>query len=282
MRDHLAMDAYLTLHVLQHGSPTTCRGVGHICRHFVPEEAVHAADYVRFTFPSPVCSLQKVLRRLGRTCAKACIQTIHGAQHRSKLTISIYLLSLRFVNCEESTVPACFTSQVADESIRAISTMQRLDLLSRKHLHVSLRAVQAKTPCPRPGRRAYRAVRSEVASQDLDDGRLYDNQPQNGHVESRAPLARSRSINPRISGTLPITSYHGLLSSKGKARNPGGLNTVLESYSEQPADDRIPLHGGLPHPDAFPFSELTVKLKSGTTLTIDNQDMVKALACSAS
>ena len=49
---------------------------------------------------------------------------------------------------------------------------------------------------------------------------------------------------------------------------------MLESYSEQPVDDRIPLHGGLPHPDAFPFSELTIKMKSGPTLTIDNQDLV--------
>jgi len=48
---------------------------------------------------------------------------------------------------------------------------------------------------------------------------------------------------------------------------------VLESYSEQPADERIPLHGGLPHPDAFPISQLSVKLKSGASLTIDKVDL---------
>ena len=73
---------------------------------------------------------------------------------------------------------------------------------------------------------------------------------------------------------LPTTNYSALLSSAGKARSPGGLTTVLESYNEQPEHDRIPLHGGLPHPSAFPFAQLTVKLTSGSTLTIDNPDLV--------
>ena len=81
---------------------------------------------------------------------------------------------------------------------------------------------------------------------------------------------------------LPTTNYSALLSSAGKARSPGGLNTVLESYNEQPEHDRIPLHGGLPHPSAFPFAQLTVKLTSGSTLTIDNPDLVGVATVSPS
>lgn len=64
-----------------------------------------------------------------------------------------------------------------------------------------------------------------------------------------------------------------LLSAAGKARNPGGLNTVLESYKAQPADHLLPLHGGLPHPDAFPLSGLSLRLKTGQTLKIDDIDL---------
>lgn len=76
-----------------------------------------------------------------------------------------------------------------------------------------------------------------------------------------------------VNKKLP-TIRKALLSSAGKARGPGGLDTVLESYNEQPEHDRIPLHGGLPHPSAFPFAQLTVKLTSGCTLTIDDPDLV--------
>ena len=64
------------------------------------------------------------------------------------------------------------------------------------------------------------------------------------------------------------------LSTAGQARSPGGLNTVLEAYSEVPADQLLPLHGGLPHPDAFPISGLTVTLNSGHTLSIENPTLV--------
>lgn len=67
-----------------------------------------------------------------------------------------------------------------------------------------------------------------------------------------------------------------LLSAAGKARNPGGLNTVLDSYKNQPADQLLPLHGGLPHPDAFPLSGLTLSLKSGQTLNISDAELVRA------
>ena len=68
-----------------------------------------------------------------------------------------------------------------------------------------------------------------------------------------------------------------LLSAAGKARNPGGLNTVLESYKDQPADQLLPLHGGLPHPDAFPLSGLSLRLKNGQTLHIDDAELVRPL-----
>lgn len=67
-----------------------------------------------------------------------------------------------------------------------------------------------------------------------------------------------------------------LLSAAGRARNPGGLNTVLDSYKNQPADQLLPLHGGLPHPDAFPLSGLTFSLKSGQTLNINDAELVRA------
>ena len=68
------------------------------------------------------------------------------------------------------------------------------------------------------------------------------------------------------------------LSAAGQARNPGGLNTVLEAYSQAPADQLLPLHGGLPHPDAFPISGLTITLKSGHTLSIRNPTLVCSVA----
>ena len=66
-----------------------------------------------------------------------------------------------------------------------------------------------------------------------------------------------------------------LLSAAGKARNPGGLNTVLDSYKDQPADQLLPLHGGLPHPDAFPLLGISLRLKNGQTLLIDNTELVR-------
>ena len=139
-----------------------------------------------------------------------------------------------------------------------------------------------KRVCARagPSRRAYKynAVKSESAAPELDrrdtDIRKLDVGITSGVQKAlERKSSRSNTPNVKVLDCLPITSYTELLSSSGKARNPGGLNTVLESYSEQPADDRIPLHGGLPHPDAFPFSQLSVKLKSDATLTIDKVDL---------
>ena len=164
-------------------------------------------------------------------------------------------------------LPTCTKHTEVAMRMRSSSTFGHSNQLSPQLTQAPARIDQARLLHARPRKRTHVAVRSEAAAQDLE-------RP-HSPIEFRAPPVRSRSPNLKITGTLPITSYHGLLSSAGKARNPGGLNTVLESYSEQPADDRIPLHGGLPHPDAFPFTELTVKLKSGETLTIDNQEMVK-------
>ena len=130
----------------------------------------------------------------------------------------------------------------------------------------------------RLSRRAYNAVKSESAAPELDrhdsDRRKLDVGTTSGvHEALERKLSRSNTPNVKVLDCLPVTSYTGLLSPSGKARNPGGLTTVLESYSGQPADDRIPLHGGLPHPDAFPFSQLSVKLKSGASLNIDNEDL---------
>ncbi|DBB01726.1 TPA: hypothetical protein ACH3X1_000351 [Trebouxia sp. C0004] len=130
----------------------------------------------------------------------------------------------------------------------------------------------------RPFRRAYHAVKSESAAPELDrkdtDTRKLDFGTTSGVQKAlERKASRSNTANVKVLDCLPLTSYTGLLSSAGKARNPGSLNTVLESYSEQPADDRIPLHGGLPHPDAFPIAQLSVKLKSGASLTIDKADL---------
>ncbi len=139
-----------------------------------------------------------------------------------------------------------------------------------------------------PARRAYNAVKSEAAAPELNrrdtDIRKLDVVTTSGVQKAlERKSSRSNTPNVKILDCLPVTNYTELLSSSGKARNPGGLTTVLESYSEQPADDRIPLHGGLPHPDAFPFSQLSVTLKSGATLTIDKVDLasenVQHLVC---
>ena len=124
------------------------------------------------------------------------------------------------------------------------------------------------------------AVASESDSPQLD---ITENKTQavRSNIVPRS-LSRfpSRSDDERQSNfakvlkKLPAAKHSAWLSSAGKARSPGGLNTVLETYSEQPEDDRIPLHGGLPHPSAFPFAQLTVKLTSGSTLTIDDPDLV--------
>lgn len=123
------------------------------------------------------------------------------------------------------------------------------------------------------------AVRSESAAPDMStpDTERRHAQPKIALPEPlafRGNSTRPAGPNVKVLDCLPVTSHPGLLSSAGKARSPGGLNTVLENYSEQPADERIPLHAGLPHPDAFPFAQLSVKLKSGPTLTIENQDLV--------
>ncbi len=127
----------------------------------------------------------------------------------------------------------------------------------------------------RPFKRAYNAVKSESAELDRNDTDTRKDIGTTSGVQKALERKANRSNTPNVKvlDCLPITSYTGLLSSAGKARNPGGLNTVLESYSEQPADARIPLHGGLPHPDAFPISQLSVKLKSGASLTIDKVDL---------
>ena len=123
------------------------------------------------------------------------------------------------------------------------------------------------------------AVSSESAAPELEGTRSKTTDARSNIVPHGLRRFPSRSDREdqglaAILRKLPATNYSALLSSAGKARSPGGLNTVLESYSEQPEHDRIPLHGGLPHPSAFPFAQLTVKLTSGSTLTIDNPDLV--------
>ena len=160
---------------------------------------------------------------------------------------------------------------------------------------------EAKPPCSSSGvcskvtahsrphtRKTWRCntVASESAALELDGTRSKVPDARSNIVPKASRRFPSRSDREDHSGTslhrvlkkLPVTHYSALLSSAGKARSPGGLNTVLESYNEQPEDDRIPLHGGLPHPSAFPFAQLTVKLTSGTILTIDNPDLVR-LSC---
>ena len=122
-------------------------------------------------------------------------------------------------------------------------------------------------------------VSSESAAPELEGTRSKATDARSNVVPNGLKRFPSRSDREdhglaAILKRLPTTNYSALLSSAGKARSPGGLNTVLESYSEQPEHDRIPLHGGLPHPSAFPFAQLTVKLTSGSTLTIDNPDLV--------
>lgn len=147
--------------------------------------------------------------------------------------------------------------------------------------------VMHKTPCLRciaashTARRRWRcdAVSSESAAPGLEGTRSNVTDARSNIVPNGLRRFPSRSDREdqglaAILKKLPTINYSALLSSAGKARSPGGLNTVLESYNEQPECDRIPLHGGLPHPSAFPFAQLTVKLTSGSTLTIDNPDLV--------
>ena len=124
------------------------------------------------------------------------------------------------------------------------------------------------------------AVASESETPKLDDTENNTQDVRSNIVPRSLSRFPSRSDDERRSNfakvlkKLPVAKHSAWLSSAGKARSPGGLNTVLETYSEQPEDERIPLHGGLPHPSAFPFAQLTVKLTSGSTLTIDDPDLV--------
>lgn len=102
----------------------------------------------------------------------------------------------------------------------------------------------------------------------------------NGQVSEQQQAASDRTRNrlhsALVQNDVPVQApCPVLLSAAGKARNPGGLNTVLESYKAQPADQLLPLHGGLPHPDAFPLSGLALRLKSGQTLHIQDADLVR-------
>lgn len=148
---------------------------------------------------------------------------------------------------------------------------------------------QTRSSCPRStahscaqGRRHWRcsAVASESAAPELEGSRSNVRESRSNIVPkpSGSPSARSdreghKALTQILKKKLPVIRK-ALLSSAGKARSPGGLDTVLESYNEQPEHDRIPLHGGLPHPSAFPFAQLTVKLTSGCILTIDDPDLV--------
>lgn len=124
------------------------------------------------------------------------------------------------------------------------------------------------------------AAASESAAPELEGNRSKIRESRSNIVPkpSGSPSARSdcegHKTLSQILNKKPPVIRKALLSSAGKARSPGGLDTVLESYSAQPEHDRIPLHGGLPHPSAFPFAQLTVKLTSGCILTIDDPDLV--------
>lgn len=133
--------------------------------------------------------------------------------------------------------------------------------------------------CARPVKRAYNAVKSasaglERSAPDSNAQHSTSDTASRGQEPHARGCSHAHDASEKALDCPPITSYAGLLSSAGKARNPGGLNTVVESYSRQPAHDRIPLHGGLPHPHAFPFAQLSVKLTTGPTLVIDNEDLV--------
>ena len=161
--------------------------------------------------------------------------------------------------------------------MRTFRTVKSKVESSRLELHGPMYKSAPRWACARQGRRTYSRVKYESAAPELGRPRRLGKTGVTDVQSKITPKDQQPSYprpgcpiipNVKVTDRLP-TSYTGLLSSAGRARTPGGLNTVLESYSEQPADGRIPLHGGLPHPDAFPFAQLSVKLKSGLTLTID-------------
>lgn len=149
--------------------------------------------------------------------------------------------------------------------------------LAITRLHATWKLHKRRCACARPVKRAYNAVKSaglERSAPDTEAQHPTLDTASRGQEPHARGCSHAHDACEKALDCSPITSYAGLLSSAGKARNPGGLNTVVESYSRQPAHDRIPLHGGLPHPDAFPFAQLSVKLRTGPTLVIDNEDLV--------
>lgn len=61
-------------------------------------------------------------------------------------------------------------------------------------------------------------------------------------------------------------------SDEGRSRQPAMLHSIIQRFSTLP--DVVGMHGGLPPPDAFPFTSFSFGVCDGTTLTIDSQPEV--------
>ena len=81
---------------------------------------------------------------------------------------------------------------------------------------------------------------------------------------------------------MQIVDYGKRFSKEAQQRIMPGLRVLATAFTGLP--DIIPLHGGLPPADAFPLSGLSLRLRDGATVEIEDEDEVGSslAACSIS
>eukprot|EP00002_Diphylleia_rotans_P006209 TRINITY_DN1555_c0_g1_i1.p1 TRINITY_DN1555_c0_g1~~TRINITY_DN1555_c0_g1_i1.p1 ORF type:complete len:349 (-),score=71.69 TRINITY_DN1555_c0_g1_i1:137-1183(-) len=92
-------------------------------------------------------------------------------------------------------------------------------------------------------------------------------------------IQQSTNISSRVMSTAtPKINYEAFLSRNSRARKPSAIRALLPLMS-QPG--MISLGGGLPNPEAFPFSGFTATLKSGEKIELTPEQVNASLQYSA-
>ncbi|KAI7854328.1 pyridoxal phosphate-dependent transferase [Circinella umbellata] len=69
--------------------------------------------------------------------------------------------------------------------------------------------------------------------------------------------------------------YQKFLSTRSKARNPSAIRALMPYLSQK---DMLSLGAGQPNPETFPYASMSVTLKSGETITFDNELFQRSLS----
>jgi hypothetical protein len=73
-----------------------------------------------------------------------------------------------------------------------------------------------------------------------------------------------------------IQDYDNYCSEEGRSRGMPALRTLVTTFTGVPGI--IGLHGGLPPATAFPFTEISIKLRDGSSFEINDPAKVRGLA----